>query len=69
MNTAVDEVEAAAAVPLAEKNMQVSIDCPISAYQTIVARTKGNPEYIVTLHELFGTFVKCVNHLSDTTKH
>ena len=43
------------------KSMQVSLDNPVHAFQTIVARAK--PEYIVTLHKLLGTFAECASEL------
>lgn len=43
------------------KSMQVSLDNPVYAFQTIVSRAK--PEYIVTLHKLLGTFAECASEL------
>lgn len=43
------------------KSMQISLDSPIHAFQTIVARAK--PDYIVTLHKLLSTFAECAKDL------
>lgn len=48
-------------VAAGRKCMQISLDCPIHAYQTIVAR--ANPDYIVTLHKLLTTFAECAEAL------
>lgn len=48
-------------VAVGRKSMQVSMDNPIHAFQTIVGRAK--PEYIVMLHKLLGTFAECANEL------
>ena len=47
----------------ARKSMQVSMDNPVYAFQTIVARAK--PDYIVTLHKLLGTFAACASELKQ----
>jgi len=50
-----------ALMPDRSKSMQVSLDNPVYAFQTIVARAK--PDYIVTLHKLLGTFAECASEL------
>jgi len=60
------EVEAAPTpimerVSVGQKSMQVSMDNPVHAFQTIVGRAK--PDYIVTLHKLLGTFAECASQL------
>ncbi len=58
-------MEVEEATPITEavgrKSMQVSMDNPIYAFQTIVART--SPDYIVMLHKLLGTFAECASEL------
>ena len=56
-----DTTEAAIKTTEAGKNMQVSQDNPVYAFQTIVARAK--PDYIVTLHKLLGSFAECASSL------
>ncbi len=43
------------------KSMQISMDNPVHAFQTIVSR--ANPDYIVTLHKLLGTMAACAAEL------
>ncbi len=50
-----------ALMPDRSKSMQVSMDNPVHAFQTIVSRVK--PEFIVTLHKLLGTFAECASEL------
>lgn len=63
MDTEMTETEAQPqeTAPMTSKSMQVSLDNPVYAFQTIVARAK--PEYIVTLHKLLGTFAECASEL------
>lgn len=66
MDTTEKEMEATPIneeVAASRTNMQLSMENPIHAYQRIVARCK--PDYIVTLHELLGTFAK---HASQMKK-